>query len=114
MQTWLVHMPHPGRLLGEVRARRLLAIQVMIPGDLSGYFINPVMWLLVLLWYATARDHIEMMIRRRSVSGAIALFAGNLNVYLRGSHGLLRKGYVEGVKYALLSPFYWVLMSVAA
>ena len=115
MQTWLVHMRNPWRLLVEVGPRGFLGIQVMILGTFLAYFINPVMWALVLIWYATRAASIETVYPAPILyPAAIALFAGNLTLVYAGVLACLRRGYVEGVKYALASPFYWILMSVAA
>lgn len=115
MQTWLVHMRNPRRLLGEVGFSSFLGIQVMIFGTFLAYFVNPVAWALMLLWYATYASSIETMFPAPVLyPAAIALFAGNLAFVYAAIMGCLRRGYVEGVKYALVSPFYWALMSVAA
>jgi hypothetical protein len=88
---------------------------VMILGTFMAYFVNPVMWALVLVWYATHSAGIAAMYPAPVLYPAvIALFAGNLTFVYTAVMACLRRGYVEGVKYALVSPFYWVLMSVAA
>lgn len=115
MQTWLVHMRNPWRLLGELGLGGFLSMQVMILGTIGAYFVNPVMWALLLLWYATHAAGIGAMYPAPVLYPAvIALFAGNLTFVYAAIMACLRRGYVEGVKYALVSPFYWVLMSVAA
>jgi cellulose synthase/poly-beta-1,6-N-acetylglucosamine synthase-like glycosyltransferase len=115
MQTWLVHMRNPWRLLREVGLNGFLSIQVMILGTFVAYFVNPVMWALVLVWYATRATSIEMMYPAPVLyPAAIALFVGNLTFVYAAVMACLRRGYVEGVKYVLISPFYWILMSVAA
>jgi glycosyltransferase XagB len=46
--------------------------------------------------------------------GAIGLYLGNFAFAYLNVAGCLRRGYYGMVKYALLSPVYWALMSVAA
>jgi hypothetical protein len=47
-------------------------------------------------------------------AAAVGLFLGNFVFTYINVAGVLRRGYPELVKYALLSPLYWALMSVAA
>ena len=115
MQTWLVHMRDPLKLLGEVGPAGFLSIQVMILGTFLAYFINPIMWALLVAWYVARWSGIEAMYPAPLLyASALALFAGNLMLVYTTVMGCLRRGYLAGVKYALLSPFYWLLMSISA
>ena len=115
MQTWLVHMRNPWKLLDEVGPSGFLSIQVMILGTFLAYFINPIVWTLLLVWFATHAAAIQATYPAPVLYPAVvALLAGNLTFVYAPVMACLRRGYVEGVKYALVSPFYWALMSVAA
>jgi len=115
MQTWLVHMRNPRRLYSEVGAMGFLGIQVMILGTFLACFINPVMWLVLLAWYVTHAAGIQEAYPAPVLYPAvIALLAGNMAFVYAPVIACLRRGYGEGVKYALVIPLYWALMSVAA
>ena len=47
-------------------------------------------------------------------SAAVGLYVGNLVFTYINVAGSLRRGYYDLVKYALLSPLYWALMSIGA
>ena len=115
MQTWLVHMRNPWKLLHEIGPVGFLSFQVMIFGTFLAYFINPVFWALLIAWYVTGWSGIQAMYPAALLyTSATALFVGNLLFIYAAVLGCLRRGYFQGVKYAFLSPIYWLLMSVAA
>jgi hypothetical protein len=108
-------MRNPHDLLREVGVGGFLGIQVMILGTFLAYFVNPIMWLLVVVWYTTRATTIDSLFPAPLLYPAtIALFVGNLTFVYAGVLACLRRNCFEGVRYALLSPIYWTLMSVAA
>jgi cellulose synthase/poly-beta-1,6-N-acetylglucosamine synthase-like glycosyltransferase len=115
MQTGLVHMRSPLGLLSQLGPLGFLGFQVMVLGTVMAYFANPLFWALVAVWYATGSPLIESMYPGPVLyMSAVSLFAGNFVFVYAGLAGCLRRDYYQGVKYALLSPLYWLLMSVAA
>ena len=53
IQTWLVHMRHPFRLLRQVGLRELLSFQLMVGGTFI-FLLNPIFWALTTLFFFTA------------------------------------------------------------
>jgi hypothetical protein len=47
-------------------------------------------------------------------AAAVGLFIGNFTFTYVNVAGSMRRGYYDLVKYALLSPLYWALMSIGA
>jgi cellulose synthase/poly-beta-1,6-N-acetylglucosamine synthase-like glycosyltransferase len=115
IQTWLVHMRHPIKLYRQVGWRSWWSLQFIIGGTFVSFLMNPVYWLLTTLWVMT-RAHIIQQIFPSFVyyAGALGLFVGNFVFTYINVAGCVRRGHYDLVKFALLSPIYWALMSVGA
>jgi cellulose synthase/poly-beta-1,6-N-acetylglucosamine synthase-like glycosyltransferase len=115
MQTWLWHMQHPVRLEREMGLKAFVVFQLFFGACTICLLLNPVYWLLTALWFATHLKLIEDTFPRPILyTGTLALFVGNtacILLALAGSFG--RRNYSD-VKWVLLIPVYWLLMSVAA
>lgn len=113
--TWLVHMRHPVRLWRQLGPYGFLSFQMTIGGTFFGFLINPVYWLLTLAWFLTQAGIVDLLFPGPIYYiGSFGLYLGNFLFTYLNVAGLLRRGYYDMVKYALLSPIYWALMSVAA
>ncbi len=115
MQTWLVHMRRPGKLLADLGFGGFLSFQLTIGGTLFIALVNPVLWALTTLWFAENWEVISAIFPGPVFYlAALSLYLGNfLFTYLYALGAALR-GYHRVVRYALLAPAYWLLMSVAA
>lgn len=126
MQTWLVHMRNPFRLFRELGLRGFFGFQVMVLATPLLPLLNPVFWSMIVMWYAFEASWIQQFF-----PGAIYYFASTefyicnfLFIYSNAAgvywviHDLERKGSsffsYSLVKYALLTPLYWVMMSIAS
>jgi cellulose synthase/poly-beta-1,6-N-acetylglucosamine synthase-like glycosyltransferase len=115
IQTWLVHMRHPVRLWRELGPRNWLSFQLIVGGTPLTLLLSPLYWILTVLWILTEASVI------RKIFPGFVYFVGSFNlivgnfvfVYLNVA-GVVRRGYDNLVKIAFLSPFYWLLMSIAA
>lgn len=115
IQTWLVHMRHPIRLWKDIGTKAFFGFQFVIGGTFFAALANPLYWLLTTLWFFTRWDFIPKMFPGPIFFlGAICLYIGNFAFAYMNVAGAMRRGYYDMVKYALLSPLYWGLMSVAA
>lgn len=126
MQTWLVHMRHPVRLYKTCGLKGFIGYQAMMLGTPLLPLVNPVFWLLLVLWYLTEAGWISALFP--GVLYYIAcfqLFFGNFVFIYAGAVGMYwvirdcslkkRQPFSYGlIKYTLLAPLYWMLMSVAA
>ncbi|MBI2756015.1 MAG: glycosyltransferase [Chloroflexi bacterium] len=115
VQTYLVHMRHPVRLWRAIGPKAFFSFQFVIGGTFFGFLMNPVFWFLTALWFLTRAGFIrELFPPPIFYIGAVGLYFGNFAFTYLNVAGCLRRGYYDMVKYALLSPIYWALMSVAA
>jgi cellulose synthase/poly-beta-1,6-N-acetylglucosamine synthase-like glycosyltransferase len=114
IQTWLVSVRHPFQLMREFGFNGFLAIQVMIGGTFI-FLINPIFWTLTTVFFLTKLNIIsDIFPSYVYYVAAIQLFLGNFVFLYLGVIASARRGDDELAKYALLSPLYWGLMSLAA
>jgi len=115
IQTYLVHMRHPIKLLRALGLGGFISFQLVIGGTFFGFLLNPLLWGLTGVWFATKWSVIEEVFPGPVYyMGAISLYVGNFAFAYMNVAGCLRRRYYSLVKWALLSPVYWVLMSIAA
>ncbi len=115
IQTYLVHMRRPFRLLRELGWRNFLHFQLLTGGSIVTFLMNPLFWVLALIWFLFRIDVLtELFPLPIFALGALCLFAGNFVFTYLNAIGCYRRERYDLVKYALLSPLYWVLMSVSA
>lgn len=126
MQTWLVHMRHPIRLHRELGFKGFWGAQFMLLSSPLLPMLNPIFWSLLVLWYATHAGWIDNFFPGPIYYLAAAqLLLGNfLFIYtnMAGTYWVVQDLHRKHehwlsyglVKYALLTPIYWVLMSIAS
>jgi cellulose synthase/poly-beta-1,6-N-acetylglucosamine synthase-like glycosyltransferase len=118
MQTYFVHMRHPLGYLREGRLRDFLWLQFTVGARIAMLFINPLMWLLLAIYIFFQNDvapayHI-LYPRLVLYLGAACLIFGNFFFLYSHLVGCIRRKQYRLMKWTLLVPFYWMLMSVAA
>lgn len=126
MQTWLVHMRHPIELYKALGFRGFLGYQAMILGTPLLPIINPIFWGLLICWYFTKAPIIrELFPGVFYYIAAFQLLFGNFMFTYINTVGMYwvirdcalkkRQPFSYGlIKYALLTPLYWGLMSIAS
>ena len=126
MQTWLVHMRFPLRLLKQVGLKGMLGLQVITLATPLLPLINPFLWLMVLLWFTTYYQLIPRLFPgpiyylaaiELLVGNFLFIFSNVIGIYWVVNELHASEDYALSfrlVKYALLTPVYWILMSVAA
>lgn len=126
MQTWLVHMRNPIRTWRELGTQGFFGFHVMVLATPLLPLLNPIFWALLLLWYLAKVEFIPLFFPGPIYYlAAFQLFVGNFIFIYSLTVGvfwvtkeLRQKGSwlfsYSLVKYSLLSPIYWVLMSIAA
>jgi cellulose synthase/poly-beta-1,6-N-acetylglucosamine synthase-like glycosyltransferase len=127
MQTWLVHMRHPVKLYGEIGWTGCCGIQAVILGSVLLPLINPWLWFMMIWWCATQAGWIAKLFWGPVYYMSLFLLViGNFYfVYsnMVGMDWMIETTEKTGrkmpfsynlVKYSLLSPIYWMFMSVAS
>jgi cellulose synthase/poly-beta-1,6-N-acetylglucosamine synthase-like glycosyltransferase len=114
-QTWLVHMRRPLWLRRQIGWRNWFSFQMTVGGTVLVALLNPIYWLLTALWLATHFGVIGSCFPGFVyVPAAAGFYVGNFAFVSMNMLGALRRGHRDLVKYALLSPIYWGLASLAA
>jgi cellulose synthase/poly-beta-1,6-N-acetylglucosamine synthase-like glycosyltransferase len=114
IQTWLVHMRHPVRLLRAMGLKSWLSFQMTIGGTFI-FLLNPIFWLLTTVFFLTRAGIIEQLFPSVVYyAAATLLFVGNFVFVYLNVAGVLQRRAWHLATYALLSPLYWGLMSIAA
>jgi len=126
MQTWLVHMRNPVQLYRELGLKGFLGFQVMVLSTPLLPLLNPFYWVMLVLWYGWKMHWIPQFFPGVIYYlAAVEFLIGNFLFVFSNVAGVYwvihdlekRKENVFSyglVKYALLTPIYWVMMSIAA
>lgn len=115
MQTWLFHMRHPVKLERAMGPKAFLVFQLFFGASTICLLVNPIYWILTALWFAMHFGWIETVFPRPVLyAGTIALFVGNSVCVLLAASGAFGRRNYGDVKWVLLVPFYWLLMSIAS
>lgn len=126
MQTFFVHMRSPGKLYRTIGFRGFLGYLAMIFGTPFLPLVNPIFWGLMIVWLCTQAPWIQSLFPGLLYYIAvIQLVVGNfIFIYMNmiGTYYVIRDCALKKrqpfsyslIRYGLLTPIYWILMSVAA
>ena len=108
------HAP-AGAAVPPAGPRAFAVFQLFVGGNVLTLLINPIYWALTILWFATRAHVIQLAFPGPLMyAGMLGLLLGNFVFTFAAMAGCIRRRNYEDVKYAVLTPIYWVLMSVAA
>lgn len=118
MQTYLINMRRPHRYIRAGGLRDFLSLQFVIGGKTAFLFLNPLLWILFILYlglgHFVASAYHELFPKPLLYAGTFTLIFGNFfYIYTYLLVCFRRKQYLL-IKWALLIPLYWVMMSMAA
>jgi len=115
IQTYLVHTRSPLKLIRQLGLPGWFSFQMTVGGSIVCFLMNPVYWLLTVAWLLTHADVINAMFPTPIyVGGVFCLLVGNIVFVYLNVAGCMNRGYYDLVKYALITPIYWLMMSWAA
>lgn len=114
--TYLVHTREPGRLLRDLGWRRSAGLHVLIGGMLLSALFHPLCYALIAMEVATggvfaeAHSALERWLWWIAVFNLAVGYASGIAV---GAVAVVRRGRPGLAWHALLTPLYWLLISVA-
>jgi cellulose synthase/poly-beta-1,6-N-acetylglucosamine synthase-like glycosyltransferase len=115
LQTWLVHVRRPVAVHRELGVRGALGLHLFVLGTPLTAVINPLFWILAVLWFAQKPGGVAALFPAQVYYIALACFVlGNaavVYVNVLTTRVINQPGLLGA---ALLVPAYWVMMSVAA
>lgn len=115
IQTYLVHNRRPFHSLKTLGFMGWFHFHMVVGGMFFCFLINPFYWILTLIWFATRWHTVSLLFPALIFFlGALCLFLGNFIFIYICALGVYRRRYFDLVKYALLVPPYWLMISLAA
>jgi cellulose synthase/poly-beta-1,6-N-acetylglucosamine synthase-like glycosyltransferase len=116
MQTWRVHMRHPRRLWREAGPRGLLALNVIVGGNVVTALAYPVLVIeLIAALLAEISGGPDWFFTGALLPLHVATMAfGFLSTVVIGVMGLAQRDRLRIAPVLALTPFYWALLSIAA
>lgn len=119
LQTFFVHS-RDFRMFRKSSGRRMTGVyfQLIIGGKVLAALINPIMWLLTILYFVTrpVSDALYQTLFPTPVLylGVISMLFGNFLFMYYYVIGCVKRGHYGLVKYAIFAPIYWLGISAAA
>jgi len=120
MQTYLVHMRHPLKMIKERQYKVLLSLQVIVGNRVAIPFLNPLMWASTLIYIACNQNpsvvafYHTVFPRPILYLGLFCLIFGNFFYMYLYLLGCLKQKQYRLMPWALLVPCHWILTSIAA
>lgn len=115
LQTWLVHMRRPWRLLTELGWRGFTGFQLTFALSSLITLINPVFWALAGWYLVDGPDRITQLYPPTVLYlGAATMLVGNLVAIYHFIIACMVRNLHRAIPLMPLIPMYWMLMSVAA
>jgi cellulose synthase/poly-beta-1,6-N-acetylglucosamine synthase-like glycosyltransferase len=116
MQTWMVHMRHPIRLMRQLGIRSFLTFQLVVGGNVLAAMIHPIFAGIML--YALAAGvplfGVNGIPKELTWAFMATLAAGYLVTVVVGLRGLKRRGLLASAWWLGLVILHWLLLSLAA
>lgn len=117
IQTYLVQMRNPVEF-ARVHGKHALIFQLIVGGRIAFMLINPLLWAITISYftlYWLVGPTIESLYPTAIFYMAvISLVFGNFTYLYNYMIGAAKRGHWDLIKYTLLIPFYWLMMSWAA
>jgi cellulose synthase/poly-beta-1,6-N-acetylglucosamine synthase-like glycosyltransferase len=118
IQTYLVHMRRPHEFITDWTNPHLLTFQIIVGFKVLSMWINPMLWLLTLSYFAlrpiTGQFIESLYLLPVFYMGVGSLVVGNFLYFYYYMIGAAKREQWELVKYAFFVPFYWLMMSVSS
>lgn len=119
LQTYLVHMREPRELFRDLGLRGFIDFQMLVGASSFLLLINPLMWLLTGLYAGTKGTHLGGFIESLFPAavyypGLLSLVVWNFIFFYCSAYVCVRHSLIDLIRYTLLTPLYWVLLSIGA
>jgi len=119
LQTYLVHMREPLLLWKQIGTRPFVDFQMLVGGSCVVLLLNPLMWALTLVYIASKGTAVGTYIESIFPSplyypALLSMVFGNFLFFYGNAYVCVRHNLLDLTRYTLLTPLYWVLMSIGA
>lgn len=115
IQTSIVHLRHPFRFMENLGGPvQLLGFLFTVPGSVLINAFNLFYWLLLIAWLTTHSPLIQILFPGVILTISVLSFVvGNFVFTFLNLIGAFKRGRYALVKWCLLSPLYWLILSYA-
>jgi glycosyltransferase XagB len=118
IQTYLVHIRNLKEFSRDIKHPDVFTFQLVIGGKVLSMFINPFLWIVTISYFAfraVVGPAIESFYPMPVLYLAVfSLIFGNFLYMYYYMVGCVKRNYFDLIKYALITPVYWLAMSLAA
>jgi len=115
MQTFLVHTRRPLHLMRTIGPLGFLGFVFFIGGTVLAGLLNPVFWLLYVVWLIAATNGFDPIFPQLLLFLCLFnLLAGNGAFIFLHMLAPIRRGWLQLIPYSLTALGYWVMISIAA
>lgn len=118
IQTYFVHMRRPSEFFPTWNSPHFLIFQLVIGAKILSMLVNPLMWAMTIAYFgfgAYTADFIQSLYLAPIFYMAVfAMFIGNFLYMYYYMLGAAKRNQWDLIPYAMLTPVYWLFMSVAA
>ena len=115
MQTYLYQMRHPYRLYRQMGFKAFFAFHLFFGAGTFCLLINPLYLALTVVWFGFHPHVIQLLFPGGLLYVCTAsFFLGNAAFTIATVSGCYARRHYDDVKWALLAPVYWMLMSIGA
>jgi cellulose synthase/poly-beta-1,6-N-acetylglucosamine synthase-like glycosyltransferase len=119
IQTYLVHMRHPWRLWRELGGRGFADFQMLVGASALLLLLNPLMWILTGVYLVAKGTPLDTFLETLFpapvyYSALLSLTLGNFVLFYINAYVCVRHKLLDLTRYTLLTPLYWVLLSIGA
>jgi cellulose synthase/poly-beta-1,6-N-acetylglucosamine synthase-like glycosyltransferase len=115
LQTWLVHMRHPIQLWRELGPAGFIGFNLFVGGTPMLSLLNPIFWGMTLVWFAVHPMWISGLFPAwLYYLSLLCLAVGNFAFVYTTMVAARITGSPRLVLASIMSPAYWVMMSIAA
>jgi cellulose synthase/poly-beta-1,6-N-acetylglucosamine synthase-like glycosyltransferase len=118
IQTYFVHMRKPKEFFPTWHSSHFLIFQLVIGAKILSMLVNPLMWAMTIAYFgfgAFTADFIQSLYLTPIFYMAVfAMFIGNFLYMYYYMLGAAKRNQWDLIPYAMITPIYWLAMSVAA
>ncbi|MCM8833647.1 MAG: glycosyl transferase, partial [Candidatus Omnitrophica bacterium] len=112
IQTYFVHLRNPFKLLKQIGFKNFIHFNLIVGGNFFVLCFNPIAWIFLLIWFFSSQKIYFPNLFFIIITPVLLI--GNIIFVIINIVAVLKRKWYKLVFSALLSPFYWILMSIGA
>ncbi|MCM8819009.1 MAG: glycosyltransferase [Candidatus Omnitrophica bacterium] len=112
IQTYFVHLRNPFNLVKKIGFKNFLHFNLIVGGNFFVLCFNPIAWISLLIWIFSSRKVYFPNFFFLFITPILLI--GNVIFIIINILGVLKRKWYKLIFPALLTPLYWILMSIGA